>query len=79
MAERAKPRKITVESGQSDQQAITVEGEATDPLIRRGHSCALSLSKRPSTGSAHQIMITKPLRRGSAPPPSGLSADTPPK
>ena len=24
-------------------------------------------------------MMTKPLRRGSAPPPSGLSADTPPK
>ena len=24
-------------------------------------------------------MITKPLRRGSAPAPSGLSADTPPK
>ena len=24
-------------------------------------------------------MITKPLRRGSAPPPSGLRADTPPK
>ena len=29
VAERAKPRKITVESGQSDQQAITVEGEAS--------------------------------------------------
>jgi len=29
MAERAKPRKITVESGKSDQQAITVEGEAS--------------------------------------------------
>ena len=29
VAERAKPRKITVESGKSDQQAITVEGEAS--------------------------------------------------
>ena len=29
VAERAKPRKITIESGKSDQQAITVEGEAS--------------------------------------------------
>ena len=29
VAEKAKPRKITVESGKSDQQAITVEGEAS--------------------------------------------------
>ena len=29
VAERAKPRKITVESGKSDQQAITVEGQAS--------------------------------------------------
>ena len=29
VAERAKPRKITVDSGKSDQQAITVEGEAS--------------------------------------------------
>jgi HSP20 family protein len=30
VAERAKPRKITVESGKSQQQAITVEGEASE-------------------------------------------------
>ena len=30
VAERAKPRKITIESAGSDQQAITVEGEATE-------------------------------------------------
>ena len=29
VAERAKPRKVTIESGKSDQQAITVEGEAS--------------------------------------------------
>jgi hypothetical protein len=29
--------------------------------------------------SNHYSMITTPPRRGSAPPPRGLSADTPPK
>jgi hypothetical protein len=56
---------------------------ATDRRSRRRQSAVhaerAERASEQSEQSNHYSMITNPLRRGSAPPPSGLRADTPPK